>query len=83
MKTSFEKQMENTNILFLQLKACNDVPNISLPHSSQILELVALGKQQLHRKLLLLTLTVQEKDCLNFINAKKKGNIASPYSCSK
>lgn len=49
LKTSFEKQMENTNILFLQLKAWNDdVPSISLPHSSQILELVALGKQQLH-----------------------------------
>lgn len=47
-KLHLKKKMESTNMVFLQLKACNNVPSISLSFSFQILELEALGKQQLH-----------------------------------
>lgn len=51
--------MENTNIIFLQLKAYNNAPSISLSQNSQILELMALESNGYTKKLLLLTLTGQ------------------------
>lgn len=68
--------MENTNIIFLQLKAYNNAPSISLSQNSQILELMALESNGYTKKLLLLTLD-NEKTVSISSRLRKKGSISS------
>lgn len=70
--------MKNTNILFLQLKAYNNAPSISLSRSCQLLQLCGIRKATVALRNYSCWLLMYKEDCLNLSKAKKRLHLLTP-----